>query len=216
MEFPNLGEHCSEKTCNRLDFLPLRCDACEAIFCTDHISYQGHKCPSAYKKDVQVPSCPLCNVPIPMKRGDPPDLAVGLHIDNDCQSDFGKSKKKVFSNKCSSKGCKIKEIVRVDCNECGMNFCLKHRHPVDHSCIGREEAVRLKRLEAMNRSSKSDNSSRSLDNKNSKTYKSIQGTMSDDEALARALQASMQEEERHRRQQVQPVPSESRDRCRLS
>lgn len=209
MEFPNLGDHCCEKTCNRLDFLPLKCDACETIFCTDHISYLGHSCPSAYKKDVQVPVCPLCNVPIPLKRGEPPDFAVGMHIDNDCQSDYGKSRKKIFTNRCSHKGCKIKEIVRVDCSECSKNFCLKHRHAVDHKCIGREEAVRLRRLEAIG---KQGNGSQSND-KNSRTFRNLQGTMSDDEALARALQASMLDEENNR---GQPVPSTVRDRCRLS
>lgn len=33
-----------------LDFLPLKCDACEQIFCTDHIAYAQHSCTSAYKK----------------------------------------------------------------------------------------------------------------------------------------------------------------------
>lgn len=33
-----------------LDFLPLKCDACEQIFCTDHIAYAQHDCTSAYKK----------------------------------------------------------------------------------------------------------------------------------------------------------------------
>ncbi|KAG8428894.1 hypothetical protein GDO86_018968 [Hymenochirus boettgeri] len=50
MEFPDLGKHCSEPTCKQLDFLPLKCDACERIFCKDHITYALHKCSSAYKK----------------------------------------------------------------------------------------------------------------------------------------------------------------------
>lgn len=210
MEFPNLGEHCSESTCNRLDFLPLKCDACAAIFCTDHISYASHGCPSAYKKDVQVPVCPLCNVPIPIKRGDPPDLAVGLHIDNDCRE----NRRKIFSNKCSSKGCKVKEMVPVKCSECGENFCLKHRHPTDHACIGAEEALRLRRLEALNKKSQTTISQNSS-NSNSHSFRSLQGTLSEDEALARALQASLEDEERSRRV-LQPVPSGNRDRCRLS
>uniref|UniRef100_A0A3P8X632 Zinc finger, AN1-type domain 2A n=1 Tax=Cynoglossus semilaevis TaxID=244447 RepID=A0A3P8X632_CYNSE len=87
MEFPDLGEHCSEKTCKRLDFLPMRCDACQEIFCKDHITYANHKCTSSYKKDVQVPVCPLCDTPIPIKRGEMPDIKVGEHIDRDCKSD---------------------------------------------------------------------------------------------------------------------------------
>ncbi|XP_048723200.1 AN1-type zinc finger protein 2A isoform X3 [Caretta caretta] len=50
MEFPDLGKHCSEKTCKQLDFLPLKCDACKEVFCKDHITYDTHKCTSSYKK----------------------------------------------------------------------------------------------------------------------------------------------------------------------
>lgn len=211
MELPDIGEHCSEKSCNRLDFLPLKCDACESIFCRDHVTYNQHDCPSAYKKDVQVPVCPLCNAPVPTKRGDPPDLAVGQHIDNECQSDIGKSRRKVFTNKCSYKGCKIREVVQVNCDQCKDNYCLKHRHPQDHACVGREEAMRQKRLQAVQQKNSPTNGS------DRNTFGSIQGYMSEDEALARALQASLNETSQNRRQALQPVPSSStRDRCMLS
>ncbi|XP_036422658.1 AN1-type zinc finger protein 2A isoform X1 [Colossoma macropomum] len=134
MEFPDLGEHCSEKSCKRLDFLPMRCDACEGIFCKDHITYASHKCTSSYKKDVQVPVCPLCNTPIPIKRGEMPDIKVGEHIDRDCKSDPAQRKRKIFTNKCSKGGCKQKEMIRVTCDQCHLNYCLKHRHPLDHDC----------------------------------------------------------------------------------
>ncbi|XP_061761266.1 AN1-type zinc finger protein 2A isoform X2 [Nerophis ophidion] len=134
MEFPDLGEHCSEKTCKRLDFLPMKCDACQEIFCKDHITYEHHKCTSSYKKDVQVPVCPLCNTPIPTKRGEMPDIKVGEHIDRDCKSDPAQRKRKIFTNKCSKGGCKQKEMMRVTCDQCHLNYCLKHRHPLDHDC----------------------------------------------------------------------------------
>ncbi|XP_064178550.1 AN1-type zinc finger protein 2A-like isoform X1 [Anguilla rostrata] len=134
MEFPDLGEHCSDKSCKRLDFLPMKCDACEEIFCKDHITYDNHKCTSAYKKDVQVPVCPLCNTPIPIKRGEMPDFKVGEHIDRDCKSDPAQRKRKIFTNKCSKGGCKQKEMIRVACDQCHLNYCLKHRHPLDHDC----------------------------------------------------------------------------------
>ncbi|XP_046628443.1 AN1-type zinc finger protein 2A-like [Neodiprion virginianus] len=218
MEFPNLGEHCSEKTCNRLQFLPLKCDACEAIFCTDHISYTSHTCPSAYKKDVQVPVCPLCNAPVPSKRSDPPDLAVSLHIDNDCQADRAKSRRKVFTNKCTSKGCKIKEIVAVKCGDCGKNFCLKHRHPCDHACVGKEETVRQRRIEALNKQAES-RVPQNNQNANSSLFRNLQGTISEDEALARALQASLQDEENAGRIescQEEEIPLGNKGRCMLS
>ncbi|KAF7667961.1 hypothetical protein LDENG_00038380 [Lucifuga dentata] len=135
MEFPDLGEHCSEKTCKRLDFLPMRCDACQEIFCKDHITYVNHKCMSSYKKNVQVPVCPLCNIPIPIKRGEIPDIKVGEHIDRDCKSDPAQRKRKIFTNKCSKGGCKQKEMMRVTCDQCHLNYCLKHRHPLDHDCV---------------------------------------------------------------------------------
>ncbi|GFR12790.1 hypothetical protein TNCT_602391, partial [Trichonephila clavata] len=38
MEFPHLGNHCYEKSCNRLDFLPMKCDACSNLFCYEHLT----------------------------------------------------------------------------------------------------------------------------------------------------------------------------------
>lgn len=46
-------------------------------------------------QDVQVPVCPLCNTPIPIKRGEMPDIKVGEHIDRDCKSDPAQRKRKV-------------------------------------------------------------------------------------------------------------------------
>ncbi|XP_061465351.1 AN1-type zinc finger protein 2B isoform X2 [Rhineura floridana] len=136
MEFPDLGAHCSEPSCKRLDFLPLKCDACEQLFCTDHVAYAHHNCTSAYKKDVQVPVCPLCSIPIPVKRGEMPDIVVGTHIDQDCKSDPAQRKRKIFTNKCQRPGCKQREMMKVLCDQCHGNFCLKHRHPLDHDCTG--------------------------------------------------------------------------------
>lgn len=105
------------------------------FFCSDqHYTYTTHNCPNAYLKNNQVPECPLCNAPVPIGRGQQPDAAVSAHIDNDCQSDPAKSRRKVFTNKCSKKGCKVKEVIPVICNDCRANYCLKHRHPSDHNC----------------------------------------------------------------------------------
>ncbi|CAH2227391.1 jg16560, partial [Pararge aegeria aegeria] len=43
----------------------------------------------------------------------------------------------VFTNKCSYKGCKTKEMVPLVCAECSLNFCLRHRHTADHTCDGK-------------------------------------------------------------------------------
>lgn len=99
-------------------------------FSSDHFSYVNHKCTSAHKKDVQVPVCPLCSLPVPTPRGISPDMTVGQHIDQYCKSD----KTKIFTNKCTFRGCKKKELIPVQCGQCKMNFCLRHRHSTDHEC----------------------------------------------------------------------------------
>ncbi|OXB69216.1 hypothetical protein ASZ78_011336 [Callipepla squamata] len=137
MEFPDLGAHCSWAACQRLgEGLRGSCDACERIFCTDHVAYAQHRCTSAYKKDVQVPVCPLCNTPVPVRRGEMPDVVVGEHIDRDCRSDPAQRQRKIFTNKCLKPGCKQKEMMKVICEQCHKNYCLKHRHPLDHDCTG--------------------------------------------------------------------------------
>ncbi|KAI8508494.1 zinc finger, AN1-type domain [Branchiostoma belcheri] len=109
----------------------------------DHILYRQHNCESSYKKDVQVPVCPLCNAPIPVKRGELPDIRVGQHIDRDCKSDKAEQRrKKIYTNRCNVKGCKQKELIPVVCDSCRKNFCLKHRHTTDHDCQGFQDSGR--------------------------------------------------------------------------
>ncbi|XP_037042228.1 AN1-type zinc finger protein 2A [Bradysia coprophila] len=210
MEFPHLGKHCSQKSCNKYDFLPMSCDACHMIFCSEHFSYQKHACTSAHKKDFQVPACPLCGEPVPTPRGVSPDMTVGQHIDQYCKSD----KRKIFTNKCSFKGCKKKELIPVKCSQCTMNFCLRHRHSSDHDCKNLA-AARANRSNSPNLAAK------------------VQGTMTEDEALAHALARSIQEldesHDRTHRRNLQPPngatvvngggdasSSSSKDKCSLS
>ncbi|XP_026708615.1 AN1-type zinc finger protein 2B isoform X2 [Athene cunicularia] len=65
-----------------------------------------------------------------------PDVVVGEHIDRDCKSDPAQRKRKIFTNKCLKPGCKQKEMMKVICDQCHKNYCLKHRHPLDHDCSG--------------------------------------------------------------------------------
>ncbi|XP_046853168.1 AN1-type zinc finger protein 2A-like [Xenia sp. Carnegie-2017] len=215
MEFPGLGKHCSLASCKRLDFLPMNCDACNKTFCSEHISYNTHNCQSAYKKDVQVPVCPLCNKPIPVKRGEPPDIKVGEHIDRDCLSDPAKENRKLNANRCSAKGCKKRELVPITCPSCRRNYCLRHRHPQDHNCTTAKSTNYLK---LKNTNTKFDGGSQNvLKNKPQQTPLSVlgrdldrlrreragqqnvqrsndkqqQSTLTEDEALALAIQASL-------------------------
>lgn len=83
-----------------------------------------------------MPVCPLCNTPVPVRRGEMPDAVVGEHIDRDCRSDPAQRQRKIFTNKCLKPGCKQKEMMKVICEQCHKNYCLKHRHPLDHDCTG--------------------------------------------------------------------------------
>jgi hypothetical protein len=36
MEFSDVGEHCSDLTCKRQDYLPFKCEECNKYYCLDH------------------------------------------------------------------------------------------------------------------------------------------------------------------------------------
>lgn len=176
----------------------MKCDACEAILCKDHFLYSNHNCEKAYLKDVQVPVCPLCNQPIPIKRGELPDIRVGEHMDKDCQDSRAteKRQKKQDPNRCRRKGCKQRELVPLLCSECKLNFCIKHRHPSDHDCEPRGARIPA----ALRQQQASNSTSRNLSNKITGFFnrnlsptsgQTVQANLSEDEALARTLQASL-------------------------
>jgi predicted nucleic acid binding AN1-type Zn finger protein len=209
MELPHIGDQCSEKSCGQLDFLPVKCDGCKAKFCSQHWTYDGHNCPQPRLKDVQVPVCPLCDKPVANKPGANPDEAVSAHLDRDCKAE-GKYKRKP---RCTKERCKTRELIKIDCNVCLKNFCLKHRHPQDHECSGKPEVRSAAAQAAINRqqqrnqrpnvSSVASGISKYFTSKTSTPSQppsrptaaasaaSIQGGLSEDEALARALQESL-------------------------
>lgn len=189
-----------------LDFLPLKCCACEQIFCKEHFRYDSHNCSKSYLMNKQVPICPLCNNPVPQQKGESADLVVGQHIDRFCQSDPAlKKRSNIFTNKCSLKGCKQKEMMSLICKDCGKNFCIKHRHPIDHSCDPAAKMVSKSGAAALQRLSKSDNKSVPQKQQSTrpnqqpkqqlvatnKDLRAFQAGYNEDEALARALQQSM-------------------------
>lgn len=202
MEFPSLGEHCANPSCKKLDFLPMKCDACNEIYCISHFKYDAHSCPQAFMKNNQVPICPLCNQPVPLSKGDLPDVRVNQHIENDCQ-DNRALKNRIYKNKCSLPRCKQKEMIPITCDQCRKNYCLRHRHPLDHECSGRTVADKRTGGKALSRAAeaalKRANQAapaRPLASQLSRgKIESVQGSLSEDEALAMALQQSTYETE---------------------
>ncbi|XP_037710344.1 AN1-type zinc finger protein 2A [Drosophila subpulchrella] len=234
MEFPHLGQHCSEQTCNRLDFLPVKCDSCDKVFCASHYNYDRHNCPAAHRKNVQVPICPLCREPVPTPPGVEPDITVGQHIDQQCKSES----KKIYTNRCHAKGCKRKELIPVTCSQCHLNFCLRHRHTSDHNCqpssarpaatassssgsggwqsiFKTSSDTRSMAAQAAERRRQSKPPSSSISSTNFRPrpvqatqVQNIQGNMSEDEALARALALSiMEQDDAAERNRQAPTPN---------
>ncbi|RWS10541.1 AN1-type zinc finger protein 2A-like protein [Dinothrombium tinctorium] len=204
MEFPNLGEQCSVSSCKQLDFLPFKCDACRNVFCKQHFLYAAHSCKEAALKDNLVPVCPLCNEPVPCRKGETADVAVSQHIDEDCKDERATGKRNtVYSNKCSLRHCKNKELIPLVCKFCERNFCLKHRHPTDHKCdkeqVGQPTAqslpsknaaaAALERISKLNAVSNSNQSHKPSHTENQAF--TVQGNLSEEEALQKALEMSL-------------------------
>lgn len=173
------------------DFLPFKCDACNSIFCKDHFDYDKHLCKYAFMKNKRVPLCPLCNQPVPAKQGEPYDIKVNQHIENDCKENpVLKKKQAVYKNFCTFSRCKQKEMIPIICHLCKRNFCLKHRHPIDHNCNGRDD----KNKNNTQQTFKIDTTALSFKDKmtlNNKHMVDVQGHFTEDEALALALEQSL-------------------------
>ncbi|CAG9859135.1 unnamed protein product [Phyllotreta striolata] len=204
MELPHLGQHCSKPDCRKLDFLPVKCQACGCLFCPAHFDYSSHDCPEVYKLNNRVPVCPLCEQPVPIKQGELPDYVVGLHIDNDCQSDPARKRRKIFTNKCHFDRCKTKEIVPVICQQCLRNYCLKHRLPADHRCPGSNAGNPVKGKENSMKGGEN-----SISGPRNSNVKGRQSQLDEDEDLARAISLSLNHQENTSR-------GRSSDRCVLS
>ena len=126
---PDLGHHCSK--CQRLDFLPSRCDCCFDTFCRECSSYEAHECSAQYKKNRTVPICPLCQEAVPVKPGEDANVTMEQHIAGGCPKPV---KPAVFTHRCNYGKCKKKELVQCVCKGCGLNHCIKHRQPGAHRC----------------------------------------------------------------------------------
>ena len=60
-------------------------------------------------QDMRVPECPLCNKPVPVRKGELPDRAVGEHIDRECHSDPAERLRRL-SRRCSLATCRKIEV----------------------------------------------------------------------------------------------------------
>ncbi|KAF9174353.1 hypothetical protein BGX21_004694 [Mortierella sp. AD011] len=139
MEFPSIGKHCSDSTCSQLDFLPFNCQYCKQTFCQDHWRLENHTCPNkdtATQQDQRVPICPLCDKPVPIKKGEDPNIRMEQHIAAGCPEPATTTSKPIYTNSCNAKACKNRSAIPIVCQRCRLNYCLKHRLESDHACAG--------------------------------------------------------------------------------
>lgn len=137
---------------------------------------------------------------------------MGEHIDRDCRSDPAQQKRKIFTNKCERPGCRQREMMKLTCERCGRNFCIKHRHPLDHDCSAEGRPTSRAGLAAISRAQglaasastvpspsqtwPSSTPSRATTQSPSRTAPpvvALQNGLSEDEALQRALALSLAE-----------------------
>ncbi|KAG2171779.1 hypothetical protein INT43_008159 [Umbelopsis isabellina] len=106
----------------------------------EHWKREDHKCPSLNdpNSDFRVPTCPICSNPVPVKRGEDPNLRMNQHIEGGCKEKPTSTSPP--SNTCRKQGCKTKLLVPMFCSSCKNSFCVKHRLESDHDCQGRRAA----------------------------------------------------------------------------
>ncbi|CAG8592607.1 2155_t:CDS:2 [Diversispora eburnea] len=76
MELLNIGRHCSNTDCNQLDYLPFKCQHCRNYYCGEHSKPKQHSCINLPPTDdgERVPICPICDIPVPISRGENPNV----------------------------------------------------------------------------------------------------------------------------------------------
>jgi hypothetical protein len=104
------------------------------VLCSAHRSRTAHSCDNKARAalSVQATVCLKCKRTVVFQGGEKEmHTALLAHLSNPkhCRP---KSKKK----RCAHKGCRTKLLnyTAMRCDECGLEYCLAHRHPSDHVC----------------------------------------------------------------------------------
>ncbi|KAI6177307.1 AN1-type domain-containing protein [Aphelenchoides bicaudatus] len=162
-EFPGLGQHCAYIECGQLDFLPIKCYGCSKMFCSGHFTYEAHSCESGLRSSVQVPICPLCSQvtnnstfkhfnfysPFQSPKMNPL-ISLLASTSTMTVNQIQLEKSVLMLINVPLKRCKGRELVKITCDKCRRNFCIKHRHFDDHNCCGLKPNPELRPLTATN------------------------------------------------------------------
>jgi AN1-like Zinc finger len=129
MELDGVGSRCTLSTCRAVDYLPIRCASCSQPFCADHAAASAHSCTVARTAQVVVPTCPVCNRPVPAPPGVDAGTALAIHIETGCP-------RRARTNPvCGKNGCKVRDVAPVVCRACKGTYCMNHRLEADHECM---------------------------------------------------------------------------------
>lgn len=80
MELLDLGEHCALAECKQLAYIFTDCNACNASFCSDHRTYEAHKCPVGRKdKRVDLVRCRDCSREVAVQIGQNAEDVLETH-----------------------------------------------------------------------------------------------------------------------------------------
>ncbi|KAJ1564808.1 zinc finger, AN1-type domain [Nowakowskiella sp. JEL0078] len=71
---------------------------------------------------------------VPINRGEDPNTRVFDHINAGCPDPGTSTSGVAYTNRCTFKGCKQKELIPIVCKNCQQRFCIKHRLASDHKC----------------------------------------------------------------------------------
>jgi hypothetical protein len=93
----------------------------------------GHKC-AKFPADARAIQCPICQQVVPTPPNKDPNDILNRHIDDGCPNTSKENT--IYQNGCNFKGCKKRELVKIQCNTCEKQFCIKHRLEQDHKCEG--------------------------------------------------------------------------------
>ncbi|KAJ1952492.1 hypothetical protein IWQ62_006210, partial [Dispira parvispora] len=103
----------------------------------EHWKANVHECPHRDQlKDIRVPVCPVCHKPVPVRRGEDPNVRVDQHIAANCRDPGTSLSTPAYKACCQAPSCKAKVLVLSKCAKCEGEFCLKHRFESDHRCPG--------------------------------------------------------------------------------
>jgi len=78
MEFPTVGAHCAQPSCQSLSFLPHQCSFCRSSFCSTHRLPTDHECGpwSALSHAASVQVCSACEQMLWTPKGKDPQRIV--------------------------------------------------------------------------------------------------------------------------------------------